>query len=360
MKLEVLLVSSILLLTATAADAAVGLQDDYLITVEGQILIFDAQDLLANDSFGSEAAHISIDSLPQFGSFREDKGHYIYEPNPGFVGEDQLTYRVTIGIQSYGTAVVTLKVSPATISIAGDFDTTPGPLDLGWFDSAAATFHHCQNHSCLSYESYQAPATLAGLTPVVGDWNGDGTEDMGLYDPAGGTFYLLKSLGKSMGGMTLLAIDSQFQLGNGGGTEIPVAGDWDGDGDDTAGLYRPAEQKFLLRDTNAWGPFDYDFVFSHPPDREPLPMTVKGTTPVGDGVGHYDELTRVLVDRAPTPGGPLNQRFDCTDWQFPSKPLWAGQRSGGFQLWLYDDSLETAIFCDDEDGTVEVYLPPTG
>ena len=62
----------------------------------------------------------------------------------------------------------------------------------------------------------------AGDTPVAGDWDGDGTDGIGLYDPATSTFSLTSSL--NGGGP-----DLQFQFGprNHGG--LPVIGDWNGD-----------------------------------------------------------------------------------------------------------------------------------
>ena len=68
-----------------------------------------------------------------------------------------------------------------------------------------------------------------GDLPIVGDWDGDGLDDLGVY--RGGTWLL-----DSDGNRSLDAHDRAFQL-EGGGT--PVAGDWDGDGLEEVGLYGP-------------------------------------------------------------------------------------------------------------------------
>ena len=40
-----------------------------------------------------------------------------------------------------------------------------------------------------------------------------------------------------------------------------VAGDWEGDGSDTMGLLRPAEARFYLKFDHASGTADVDFLF---------------------------------------------------------------------------------------------------
>ena len=48
---------------------------------------------------------------------------------------------------------------------------------------------------------------------------------------------------------------------------IPIAGDWDGDGDDTVGLYDPATGKFMLKNTLAGGASDHVFLFGPKPNQ---------------------------------------------------------------------------------------------
>ncbi len=42
------------------------------------------------------------------------------------------------------------------------------------------------------------------------------------------------------------------------------SGDWDGDGDDTPGLFRPSNTTFYLRNSNTQGIADESFVFGGP------------------------------------------------------------------------------------------------
>ncbi|MGH8953266.1 MAG: hypothetical protein ACRDX9_17825, partial [Acidimicrobiia bacterium] len=56
--------------------------------------------------------------------------------------------------------------------------------------------------------------------------------------------------------------DSQFIYGDPG--DKIVAGDWDGDGDDTIGVYRPGNGIFYLRNSNSQGGADaWAFAGSH-------------------------------------------------------------------------------------------------
>jgi hypothetical protein len=69
-----------------------------------------------------------------------------------------------------------------------------------------------------------------GDLPITGDWNGDGTTTVGLYRPSDRTFYLRNA---HAGG----GADVAFSYGREG--DLPITGDWNGDGTTTVGLYRP-------------------------------------------------------------------------------------------------------------------------
>jgi hypothetical protein len=88
--------------------------------------------------------------------------------------------------------------------------------------------------------------------PVSGDWNGDGRDDVGVWRPSTARF-LLDTNGNDTwdgvtGGDTLTA---SFGLS----TDLPVIGDWNGDGKDDIGVWRPSTARFLLdsNGNNTWG-----------------------------------------------------------------------------------------------------------
>ncbi|MCC6742944.1 MAG: hypothetical protein IT175_03695, partial [Acidobacteria bacterium] len=92
-----------------------------------------------------------------------------------------------------------------------------------------------------------------GAVPVAGDWNGDGIDTIGLFIPGTKTFQLRNS--NTNGGADLTFVYSAF---GGGGFLKPVTGDWNGDGVDTVGLMVRAfigtSTRFSLRNSNSTGP----------------------------------------------------------------------------------------------------------
>ncbi len=94
------------------------------------------------------------------------------------------------------------------------------------------------------------PFGQAGDLPVVGDWNGDGRDDIGVWRPSTRIFYLDRdgSLSWSAG---VDLVSAPF--GHAG--DLPVVGDWTGDGRDGIGVWRPRDRRFRL-DTNGNGAWD--------------------------------------------------------------------------------------------------------
>jgi hypothetical protein len=95
---------------------------------------------------------------------------------------------------------------------------------------------------------------------VVGDWDGDGVDTIGVFDPSTATWYLKNSNGPGAPDI------APFAYGAPGW--VPVAGDWDGDGIDTLGVFDPIGQygqppaTWYLRNDNSPGapnvaPFAY-------------------------------------------------------------------------------------------------------
>ena len=90
--------------------------------------------------------------------------------------------------------------------------------------------------------------------PIAGDWNGDGRVSLGVF--RAGVFYLKNTNAEG-------AADSVFDFGLPG--DLPVVGDWDGNGADTVGVFRNGV--FYLRNSNANGPADLVVAFGQAGDR---------------------------------------------------------------------------------------------
>lgn len=88
----------------------------------------------------------------------------------------------------------------------------------------------------------------AGDVPFVGDFDGDGIDEIAMYRGSTGEVFLKWELA---GGVA----DSTFLYGLPG--DIPFAGDWNGDGTDTVALFRPSTSSWYIRLANTAGDADH-------------------------------------------------------------------------------------------------------
>jgi SpoIID/LytB domain protein len=94
-------------------------------------------------------------------------------------------------------------------------------------------------------------------TPYAGDWNGNGVDTMGLYRESTGFLFL-----RNTNNQGVANVDIYYGIPG----DQPVGGDWNGDGVDTVGIFRPSQGKFYLRNTNTQGIADIEFAFGQPGD----------------------------------------------------------------------------------------------
>jgi hypothetical protein len=102
-----------------------------------------------------------------------------------------------------------------------------------------------------------------GDVPIAGDFNGDGCDTLSIYRPSQARFYIINELGKNDGGLG--AADFDFEFGNPG--DKPFVGDFDGDGIDEIGLHRESTGFVYYRDTLTTGNAEHEFFFGNPGDR---------------------------------------------------------------------------------------------
>ncbi len=86
-----------------------------------------------------------------------------------------------------------------------------------------------------------------GDKPFVGDFDGDGTDTIGLHRESTGLVYFSNQHRSQ-------PADHQFIFGDPG--DRLVAGDWTADGVDTLALFRPRTATFYFRHTNTQGVAD--------------------------------------------------------------------------------------------------------
>jgi surface antigen len=115
--------------------------------------------------------------------------------------------------------------------------------------------------------------------PLLGDWNGDGIDTVGVFRPSNATWYLKNA--SSAGPQ-----DVSFQYAVSG--DVPVAGDWNGDGIDTVGVFRPSNATWYLKNASSAGPQDVLFSFATGSD---LPVVGDWDGDGRDGVGVFRPST---------------------------------------------------------------------
>jgi hypothetical protein len=100
----------------------------------------------------------------------------------------------------------------------------PGPDGdtIGYFDTRDATFHLSDRMSSGSSQyAFGFGPIHSGITPVIGDWNGDGKDTIGYHDARDATMHLSNRL--ASGGS-----DLAFFFGPTGTPIEPVTGNWNG------------------------------------------------------------------------------------------------------------------------------------
>ncbi|MCG8456553.1 MAG: hypothetical protein MI919_09745, partial [Holophagales bacterium] len=207
-------------------------------------------DLLANDTFEGPAS-VELHSLPEKGVLRLSEGEegsvlgFQYDPGAVLVsGWEGLTYTITAGGVESSPATVWIRLLPQRRPIAGRWPTlscrpglcpvNPDPgvgAEIGWYHPASGAFELCDwvGPSLVDCRVIPLPAGSegAGHEPLVGDWDGDGWDGLGLYDP-GSAMLDLFELAKSDPEMILpdlLQHAGRMSLGQPG--ELAVAGRWD-------------------------------------------------------------------------------------------------------------------------------------
>ena len=104
---------------------------------------------------------------------------------------------------------------------------------IGWFDAGEWAF----DFDFDGVADYTTTFGQAGDLPVVGDFNGDGLDEIGVMTPSdAGNMWMLDTNGSGV----YDAGDESFTYGADAGS-IPMAGDWDGDGVFELGFITPDE-----------------------------------------------------------------------------------------------------------------------
>jgi len=182
-------------------------------------------------------------------------------------------------VQRPGREPKTMRLGTATDEpVLGDWDGN-GKANLGVWSPAEGLF--------TMRVGKRATTTLAlgagSDQPVAGDWDGDGVWEVGVRSPATGAW-------------TLRGADGSVRtVSLGDAADLPVTGDWDGDGTTDVGVFDPTTATFTLRRVDAEGlTWTAEVQFGQPGD---LPVTGDWDGNATTDVGVWDPATATFTER---------------------------------------------------------------
>lgn len=157
--------------------------------------------------------------------------------------------------------------NPGDCPIVGDWDGN-GSTTVGIFRPSSNLFHLTDKISGnLTVDHEITNFGASGDTPIAGDWNGDGIDNIGFY--RGNVFHRTTTMSGNgqTGAMATCWFGSSIADG-----DYPIIGDWDNNGIDNIGVYRVIDKTFWLSTgstglVNAWrsividDQIDYPFVY---------------------------------------------------------------------------------------------------
>jgi hypothetical protein len=171
----------------------------------------------------------------------------------------------------------------------------PGVDTVGLFRPSNTTFS-------LSNKNAAGPADIVAQLgnptdiPIAGDWDGNGATTIGINRSS--NFWALRNSNSSGAG------EVAFTFGIAG--DKPITGDWNRDGVTTIGVYRPGNQTFFLRNSNSTGFADVAFSINWGQGADAIPVAGDWD---GDGVssiGLYFPSTSTFHLRNQNSAGPAS------------------------------------------------------
>ena len=211
-----------------------------------------------------------IELYPEFGLYDQSAGNFYLSsdlPNGNEVHESSVN-----------------PVQANWLAIAGDWDGD-GIDSVGLYDPIESEFH-LDNTVSDSFDGYTFQVTTLGLTPswlpIAGDWNNDGTDTVGLYDPATNNWYLSNAVGE-WNAVHMLPAPARVPA-----SWKPIAGDWNGDGFDSVGLFVPGANRWYLNNKIDGSKNDLYYIDAPDVPTSWIPIAGDWNENGRDSVGLYD------------------------------------------------------------------------
>ena len=152
-------------------------------------------------------------------------------------------------------------------------------------------------------------------SPVTGDFDGDRWTDLGVYGPDTHQF----SMDMNHDGQP----DLEFQLREMRAGDVPVFGDWDGNGSDTPGFYRVSDSSWHIRNSFLAGEKESVVRMEAQPGGIPLAGDWDGDGSASFGM-YYPDSGEVWLTNSVTPGAGLALAYTSEQSAFPVVADWYG------------------------------------
>lgn len=182
------------------------------------------------------------------------------------------------------------------LPVAGDWDGD-GRDTVGYFEPSVDAFHLSDDfgEGAPQFSRLLLGWDCPACYPVAGDFGGLGVDGIGLYDPSRGLF-LLRDRAESRSPIR------RVTFGEAGVPQLPVAGRFTACPEIQLGLYEPSSATFRVRGCRA-GDATRTFRFGPP---HGLPVTGRWQREAFDGVGVFDPAAGRFLLRAAASEGPAD------------------------------------------------------
>lgn len=216
--------------------------------------------------------------------------------------------------------------NPGDIPFVGDWDCDG--VDSPGMYRAADGYVYLRNSNTEGVADIRFYFGNPGDTPLVGDFDGDGCDTVSVFRASEGRVYIIDRLGS--GDVGLGVADMDYPFGRPG--DHPVAGDWDGDGVDAVGAYRPSTGQFVLEKT--LGGSTTTITFGNPGDRG---LVADWDGDGVDGLGVYRPSTRQFHTRTDEGAEGTMPSFGEPGWLPVAGSIDVGGIPAGDPFWSLSD-----------------------
>ena len=249
----------------------------------------------APDAWFQRTSSIVPDAGPECTGEHCDTIGYVDEGGIWAIAEEPSTSTDTLEFY-YG--------NPADVPFMGDWDCDG--IDTPGLYRQSDGFVYLRNSNTQGVADLQFYFGNPSDVPLIGDFNGDGCDTVSLFRPSQQRMYVINALGKD--GAGLGEADFYFQFGN--GTDRPFTGDFDGDGMDEIGLFRPSNTTIYLKWELAGGAADHSFVYGSSDD---IPIAGDWNGDGTDTVALYRDSNGIWYVRLSHAGGSADHAIHFHD-----------------------------------------------